>query len=185
MGESCRPVNPILHWLLILDRPHPQQWHITYTELITLSKTLYNAEKSISAKNSQRMVPRTGQSMRNNTTLMQETLSLQEYYSICSKFNILAYTKNTTHAGLTRVYDVNTQLAKAYRANRSTGFSILGTSIKWSWNALFVTDTENASLSVCLFNRQLTRSVRLGSKPRSCLTIHIKCRKTLWRQMGY
>ena len=59
------------------------------------------------------MAPKTGQSMRNNTTLMQETLSLQNYYSICSKFCILAYTKNTTHAGLTRIFDVNTQMAKA------------------------------------------------------------------------
>ena len=48
-GESCRPVNPILHWLLLLDRPRPQQWYITYTELITLSNTLYNAEISIFA----------------------------------------------------------------------------------------------------------------------------------------
>ena len=39
------------------------------------------------------------------------------------------------------------------------------------------TDTENKSLSVLTFNRQLTRSTRLGSKPRSCLTIyHKKCR---------
>ena len=48
-GESCRPVNPILHWLLLLGRPRPQQWHITYTELITLSNTLYNTEISIFA----------------------------------------------------------------------------------------------------------------------------------------
>ena len=48
--ESCRPVNPILHWFLLLDRPRPRQWYITYTELITLSNTLYNAETSIFAK---------------------------------------------------------------------------------------------------------------------------------------
>ena len=48
--ESCRPVNPILHWFSLLDRPRPRQWYITYTELITLSNTLYNAETSIFAK---------------------------------------------------------------------------------------------------------------------------------------
>ena len=48
--QRSRFYNPILHWLLLLDRPRPQQWYITYTELITLSTTLYNAETSIFAK---------------------------------------------------------------------------------------------------------------------------------------
>ena len=83
-----------------------------HTELITLSNTLYNAEISIFANKYTTYAPKTGQSKRNNTTLMQETLFLQNYHSICSKFCILAYTRNTTHAGLARIFDVNTQLAQ-------------------------------------------------------------------------